>query len=244
MGVEYKVISIGTLSKNYYWNEPNPVRTPHATTTLVISGDKKILVDPALPPQVLNARLFERMGIRNKDITTVFLTTFRSAHRGALEAYDHAKWYVHEKEIEYARQHLEDLYHRTECNCGHDHGHDQSHEHHTHPDQDDIHKRIANDLQLLNRCQPAPEKLAPQVEIFPSPGASAGCCGLLLTPTVGAILIAGDAIINQEYLENGRVWEESIDLKLAQQSMADILEVADVIIPGHDNLIPLLGKLL
>jgi len=242
MSVEYKVISIGTLSKNFYWNEHEAVRTPHATTTLVVSGNKKILVDPALPPQVLNARLYERAGIRNKDITAVFLTTFRSAHRGALEAFEHAKWYLHEKEIDYARKILEQIQRESkkECGCGHEH----EHQHTDNQAIEEYRRRIAMDLQLLDRCQPAPEKLADHVEIFPSPGASAGCCGLLLTPTVGAIMIAGDAVINQDYLENGRVWEESIDLKLAQQSMADILEVADVIIPGHDNLIPLLGKIL
>jgi len=236
MTVEYKVISIGTLSKNFFWGEKEAVRTPHATTTLVVSGEKRILVDPALPPQVLNARLFERAGIHNKDITAVFLTTFRSAHRGALEAYDHAKWYIHEKEKEYAQAHLEDMYRRSKCS-NHEHEHD-------HKELDDYRKRVAGDLQLLERCQPAPEKLANQVELFPSPGASAGCCGLLLTPPVGVIVVAGDAIINSDYLINGRVWEESLDLKLAQQSMADILEVADVIVPGHDNVIPLLGKLL
>ncbi|MFA5866016.1 MAG: hypothetical protein WC975_15185, partial [Phycisphaerae bacterium] len=94
------------------------------------------------------------------------------------------------------------------------------------------------------RCEPAPDKLADQVEIFPSPGASIGGCGILLTPPVGAVIIAGDAVINSDYLEHGRVWEESSDLKLAQQSLHDILEVADVIVPGHDNVVPLLGKLL
>jgi glyoxylase-like metal-dependent hydrolase (beta-lactamase superfamily II) len=225
MAVEYKVISIGTLSHNSYWNETTNVRTPHATTTLVTSGDKKILVDPALPPQVLDARLYERAGIKNKDITDVFLTTFRSAHRGALAAYDKANWYVHEKEKDYVRHFFEERYRHTK-------------------DDHELQHIIADDLALLDRCQPAPEKLADQVEIFPSPGASAGCCGLLLTPSVGAIIVAGDAVINSDYLEHGQVWDDCFDIKQAQQSLEDILEIADVIIPGHDNLIPLLGKML
>lgn len=225
MSVEYKVISIGTLSHNSYWNETAGVRTPHATTTLVTSGDKKILVDPALPPQVLDARLYERAGIKNKDITDVFLTTFRSAHRGALGAYDQANWYIHEKEKHYVRHFFEERYRHTK-------------------DDHELLHIIADELALLDRCQPAPEKLADQVELFPSPGASAGCCGLLLTPSVGAVIIAGDAVINTDYLEHGQVWDDCFDIKLAQQSLEDILEIADVIIPGHDNLIPLLGKML
>lgn len=225
MSVEYKVISIGTLSRNSYWNENTALRTPHATTTLIISGSKKILVDPALPPQVLDARLFERAGIKNKDITDVFLTTFRAAHRGALGAYDRATWYVHEKEKQHVRHFFEERYKHTR-------------------EEPEIRQMIAEDLALLDRCQAAPEKLADQVEIFPSPGASAGCCGLLLTPPVGAIIVAGDAVINADYLEHGQVWDDCFDIKQAQQSLEDILEIADVIIPGHDNLIPLLGKML
>jgi glyoxylase-like metal-dependent hydrolase (beta-lactamase superfamily II) len=225
MSVEYKVISIGTLSCNSFWNETAELRTPHATTTLIVSGSKNILVDPALPPQVLDARLFERAGIKNKDITDVFLTTFRAAHRGALGAYDTANWYIHETEKHHVRHFFEERYRHTQ-------------------DEPEVRKIIAEDLALLDRCQPAPEKLAEHVEIFPSPGASAGCCGLLLTPPVGAIVIAGDAVINTDYLEHGKVWDDCFDIKQAQQSLEDILEVADVIIPGHDNLIPLLGKML
>jgi glyoxylase-like metal-dependent hydrolase (beta-lactamase superfamily II) len=226
MGVEYKVISIGALSHNIYWNEDKILRSPHATTTLVVSGNKKIIVDPALPANVLNARLNERAGICLHEITDVFLTTFRSAHRGALSAFEHANWYIHEAEKEYARVQLQDFYRRSrEGN----------------PEQ----QRIAeDDIALLERCKPAPEKLADQVSIFPSPGASAGCCGLLLTPPVGAVVIAGDAVINSEYLEHGRVWDESFDIAQAQDSLRDILEVADLIIPGHDNIIPLLGKMM
>jgi len=185
---------------------------------------------------VLDARLFERAGIRNRDITTIFLTTFRAAHRGALAVFDNAKWLIHENEKKYARAHLEELYrHNKELE------HEPDHE--CARCAEDL-ALIANDLDLLSRCEPAPEKLADQVELFPSPGASAGSSGLLLTPSVGAIVVAGDAVINTEYLEHGRVWEESYDLGLAQQSLQDILEVADMVIPGHDNIIPLLGKIL
>src|SRR5437660_1625976 len=73
----FDIISIGTLSRNILWNEPQPVRTPHATTTLVRVGKRNILVDPALPAIVLGARLLERAGLRPEQIDTVFLTNFR-----------------------------------------------------------------------------------------------------------------------------------------------------------------------
>ena len=62
--IRFDIISIGTLSRNRLWNEREPVRTPHATTTLIRAGDRRILVDPGLPPPALAARLFERTGMR------------------------------------------------------------------------------------------------------------------------------------------------------------------------------------
>ena len=43
------VVSIGTLSKNPFWQERTAVRTSHATTTLIHVDDAFILVDPSLP---------------------------------------------------------------------------------------------------------------------------------------------------------------------------------------------------
>ncbi len=238
MTVEFRVISIGTLSSNSYWGETTPLRTAHATTTLVVSGKEKILVDPALPSQVLNARLFERAGIKITDITKVFLTSFKAAHRGGLTAFDKAKWFIHEQEKKHVQALLEEMHRRSgKCEC-------ESHEEHQGHRHVTDRELIEADLEILNRCKEVPEELGDQVGIFPSPGATAGCCGLLLTPPVGVTLIAGDAVINTEYLEHGKVWDDSYDLKLAQQSLQDILEVAEIIVPGHDNMVPLLGKML
>ncbi len=232
MSVEYRVISIGTLSKNKFWNENEPVRTAHATTTLVISGKEKILVDPSLPGKVLDARLNERAGLHIEDITAVFLTTFRATHRLAISEFQHADWLIYETEKEYATEYLEELKAKSSEGTGADE-----------TSEVDV-SLIEMELEIIKRCKTAPEKLADGVELFPSPGASAGSCGLLLTPPIGAIVIAGDAVLNKDYLEHGQVWEHSFDLKVAQQSLEDIIEIADLIIPGHDNIIPLMGKLL
>lgn len=53
MSVEYCVVSIGALSFNRLWGEGVPVRTAHATTTLVKTGKRVILVDPSLPVAAL-----------------------------------------------------------------------------------------------------------------------------------------------------------------------------------------------
>ncbi len=224
--VEYRIISIGTLSKNKFWNETEPVRTAHTTTTLIVSGDKKIIVDPSLPGRVLDARLFERAGLHINDITTIFLTTFRATHRLSLTDFEKADWLIYEQEKNYAEEYLNEMKEKAD------------------KQSDDENLMIDRELAILKRCKPAPDKLADGVELFPSSGASAGSCGLLLTPPIGAIVVAGDAVLNRDYLEHGQVWEHSFDLKLAQKSLEDIIEIADLIIPGHDNIIPLMGKLL
>src|SRR5215204_4160173 len=96
--VRMDVISIGTLSRNRLWNESQPVRTPHATTTLIRSGKRHILIDPGLPPQALGARLYERTGLRAEQIDTVFLTNFRPSHRAGLALFAKAKVFIHERE--------------------------------------------------------------------------------------------------------------------------------------------------
>ena len=46
--MQFRVISIGASASHALWNEREAVRTGHATTTLIQSGDRTILVDPGL----------------------------------------------------------------------------------------------------------------------------------------------------------------------------------------------------
>src|SRR5213078_3727145 len=96
--VRLDVISIGTLSRNRLWGETEPVRTAHATTSLIRTGKRNILIDPGLPPPAINARLYERTGLRPEQIDTIFLTNFRPSHRAGLPLFSGAKIYIHERE--------------------------------------------------------------------------------------------------------------------------------------------------
>lgn len=224
MELTYDILNIGALSKNRFWGETQALRTAHATSTVIQTGNKNILVDPSMPGKVLDARLFERSGIGIGDIDMVFLTNFNIAHRFGLAAFDGATWLMHGPQIEHSRQYLQDLLENQQRNRA-----------------EDIHM-IEDELSLLDNIRPAPERLTEGVEIFPSPGPTVGNCSLILTQMVGTVIIAGDAIVNRDYLQHGRVHESCYDAKAAINSMQDILEVADIIIPGHDNIIPLMGK--
>jgi len=215
--VRLDVISIGTLSRNLLWQEAQPVRTPHATTSLIRTGKRHILVDPGLPPQAIGARLFERTGLRPEQIDTVFLTTFRPAHRAGLALFSRAKVLIHEREKEMTAAHLE-----------------------THIDQaprdDEERELLVRELKLLNSLHIAEDKLAEQVDLFPLLGYTPGTCGLLVAAPTYTALVAGDAVPTLDHFLAGQVLPDAYDLAAASESMREVYEIADLIVPGHDNL--------
>src|SRR5690606_30534810 len=85
--MDVRVISIGTLAAHPLWKETSPVRTGHATSTLIRTRDKVILVDPGLPEPAIAARLSERTGLRVGDVTHVFLTSFQPDTRRGIMAF-------------------------------------------------------------------------------------------------------------------------------------------------------------
>src|SRR5688500_10975838 len=139
--VRLDVISIGTLSRNRLWGEGQPVRTPHATTTLVRSGARNILVDPGLPPQAIGARLFERTGLRPEQIDTVFLTNFRPSHRAGLPLFAESKIFMHEVEQQTMSNRLRALIEEA-------------------PPDDLDRATLVNELKMLEATRPAEDKLA------------------------------------------------------------------------------------
>lgn len=216
--MDYRVISIGTLSHNHVWGESGAVRTSHATTTLVEAGEQRILVDPSLPEAALAARFNERTGKTLAAVTDVFCTTLRPVHRRALEALAQANWWVMEEEIESYRDHLAHLRESAQRLSA-----------------DDA-RQLEAELKLLQKFKPAPETLAPQVQLYPLKGASVGSAGLLLTPAMQTVLIAGDAAITADHVQRGQIWEGCADTQQAMETLEDILQVADIIIPGPDNI--------
>jgi glyoxylase-like metal-dependent hydrolase (beta-lactamase superfamily II) len=215
--MDYRVISIGALGRHELWNEKGEARTPHATTTLVRSGDRVILVDPGLPAQVIVPRLRERSGLEASAITDVFLTNFRPAHRRGLSAFAHARWLISEAEREQVGAALVEMYQR---------------------EKDESARGVLRDeIALLKSCVAAPDKLAPRVDLFPLPGYTPGTCGLLLSEAALTVLVAGDAVATVEHLEQGRVLHGTGDVERARESLSEAIEIADVVIPGHDNIV-------
>ncbi len=219
MPVTFDVVSIGCLSHNRFWNEPAPVRAPHATTTLIRDEEQTILVDPSLPVELLVHRLGERTGLTPDGVDRVFLTSFQPIHRRGLSAFDRAEWLMYEDEIEAYRGHLMQVLDA---------------EREGEPEEIEV---VRQELAVLERIQPAPERLTAQVHLFPSPGVTPGSCSLLLATPTTTIAVAGDAAINRDYLEHGRAYERCNDAEQATASLGELVEIADQIICGHDNVV-------
>jgi glyoxylase-like metal-dependent hydrolase (beta-lactamase superfamily II) len=215
--MQYRTISIGALSAHELWTQQGPARTPHATTTLIQTDQRNILVDPALPERAITARLQERAGLEPSSITDVFLTTFRPAHRMGLAAFSNARWLIGEAERESIGRHLVEQYDQV--------GDEENSE------------TIKQEIALLKRCEAAPQTLVEGVDIFPSPGFTPGTCGLILSFQQTTVVIAGDAVATYEHLRQGRVLKGAWDAEQARESFKEIIEIADVIVPGHDELL-------
>jgi glyoxylase-like metal-dependent hydrolase (beta-lactamase superfamily II) len=220
--MDFKVISIGTLAANSLWGERAPARTGHATTTLITSGNRWILVDPGLPEQALVARLSERANLRPADITHVFLTSFLPDTRRAITVFDDATWWISSEEREAVGGIVGGkLKEMIQTGRG----------------DEALRQAFEADIAILKRCQPAPENLADRVDLFPLPGVSPGLCGLLLSGERFTTIICGDAIPTQEHLDQGRIIPMAADVERARQSFEEVMEVADLLVLGRDNVV-------
>ncbi len=227
--MDIRVISIGAMARNELWGEREPVRTGHATTTLIRSEDATIIVDPGLPAPALKARLGERAAITPDQVTHVFLTSFNPEARRALPLFEAAEWLISAPEREAVGIPLaSDLKHLAESGLLDD------------PDDEDrdLVQAIQNEIALLQRCHPAPDRIAPGVDLFPLPGVTRGLTGLLIPSNRGDLLITGDAIPAREHLEMGRVPSHCDDPEAAKASLVEAIEIADLLIPGRDNILP------
>jgi len=218
--VEWRVISIGAMDAHPEWGERSPVRTAHATTTLVRSGGRTILVDPSLPSPVMEARLGERAGLKPADVTDVFLTSFRPDVRRGLSVFENARWLISETEREAVGvAMIENL--------------KRAHEQGDH----DIAQTLAAEVESLKRCEVAPDTLVDRVDLFPMPGVTPGLTGLVIAEPRHTTLIAGDAIATVEHLAKGQVVRWSVDVSKARESFAEAIEIADMLVLGRDNAV-------
>jgi glyoxylase-like metal-dependent hydrolase (beta-lactamase superfamily II) len=225
--VEYRVVSIGAMAANPAWGERAAVRPGHATTTLITVGQRRIVVDPGLPPAAVAARLGERAGIAPGDVTDVFLTCFHPDVRRGLEAFPDADWWISSAEREAVGVALAQRLKAITTGAGVEAGggHDP-----------DLISALETEVALLRRCRPPEDRLAERVSVFPLHGVTPGLTGLLLEGTRFTTLVCGDAVPTVEHLEQGRLAPGPHDVDQARASFEEALEIADLLVLGRDNI--------
>ena len=217
---EVRVVSIGALDAHPLRGEREPLRTGHATTTLIVSGESRILVDPGLPAPALAARLDERAGLRVADITHVFLTSFRPDARRALPAFETAAWLIGAEERESVGVPLvHELRRAQEAGDA------------------ELAETIGAEIALLQRCEPAPDAVAPHVDLFPLHGVTPGLTGLIVPDPRHTLLVCGDAVPTVEHLERGVAPKWAADPERALESLSEAIEIADLLVLGRDNMV-------
>ena len=158
-------------------------------------------------------------GLAPASIDTVFLTNFRPSHRAGLALFPHAKVFLHESEQNAVSQHLMRMLEEA-------------------PPDDLDRKIFQQELKLLESTRAPEDKLADQVDLFPLFGYTPGTCGLLITATTSTILIAGDAVPTIDHFLAGQALPDTWDIQQAHEAMREVYEIADLIVPGHDNIFP------
>jgi glyoxylase-like metal-dependent hydrolase (beta-lactamase superfamily II) len=218
--MDWRIVSIGTLPSNPLWNETGVLRTGHATTTVIKCGKSLLLVDPSLPPQMLNARLQERWGIDLSAITHVFLTSFDPDRRRSLDGLTHATWLMHEPEIQAATRAIGDEILRAEGDA-------------------ELTEILELHRELLTKFDIAADRplLEAGVDLFPLPGFTPGSCGLLLPTPKRTILICGDTVATSEHVAQASVLSNCANIEMAQESFKECIEIADILVLGRDNVV-------
>jgi glyoxylase-like metal-dependent hydrolase (beta-lactamase superfamily II) len=220
VAVEYRVISIGTLAAHPLWDEGAEARTGHATTTLLtVDSGAHILVDPSLPATALLARLGERTPVRADQVTHVFQTSADALHHRAITVFENAQWLAHEAELSAAKAAVTARVEEARSDG-----------------DDELLAMFQDELDILGRFRAAPDKLAGEIDLFPLPGVTPGACGLLLPLPAATIVICGDAVPTVEHLCQGKVLPNCYNVEQAQESFAEVIQIADILIPGRDNV--------
>ena len=160
-----------------------------------------------------------KRGLSPADIKCVVLSHLHFDHVGNLDCFPEASILLHQQELAHF---------------------------HTHRDNDPalpvllVQGLLArNSLQLLN----GELEIFPNVRMILTPGHTLGHCSLELHLDGKVHILAQDAVKTRADIGAGEPGQ-AIDPVLARQSLARIVAIADVIVPGHDAILTRVGGFL
>ena len=71
----------------------------------------------------------------------------------------------------------------------------------------------------------------------PTFGPTPGHCSLLVCTALQTTVVAGDIVLTGDHFAHAKLESEPWDLAKAKESFQDVLEIADLVVPGHDNVV-------
>ncbi|MCU6792235.1 MBL fold metallo-hydrolase [Paenibacillus sp. WQ 127069] len=87
----------------------------------------------------------------------------------------------------------------------------------------------------LSGVRPAEASLAAGIEYIHLPGHTLGLTGLVFQAAEGTIVLASDAAMTQDFYRAKQGYFNNVDPVATVNSINRIAEIADIVIPGHDN---------
>jgi N-acyl homoserine lactone hydrolase len=83
--------------------------------------------------------------------------------------------------------------------------------------------------------QPASARLPDDIEMIHTPAHTFDHHSLRFECEGLSVVIAGDAVMTRDFWKDRRGFHNSVDFSLASQTMDKLAEIADIVVPGHDN---------
>jgi glyoxylase-like metal-dependent hydrolase (beta-lactamase superfamily II) len=93
------------------------------------------------------------------------------------------------------------------------------------------------DAETIARFLPAEGCLPEGLDLFASPGHTHGHHALVTDTRWGRLIVAGDAAMTQDFYDAEEGYHNCVDFGQATETIRAIKRCADLVIPGHGNLI-------
>ena len=83
--------------------------------------------------------------------------------------------------------------------------------------------------------EPAPARLFDALDVVPTPGHTMGLNSVRFDFRGLSIAVVGDAVATEDFWRERRGYFNCVDFELSSRSMEKIADLADLVVPGHDN---------
>jgi glyoxylase-like metal-dependent hydrolase (beta-lactamase superfamily II) len=91
------------------------------------------------------------------------------------------------------------------------------------------------DESLINTFALAEHHLPGGVTLLPTPGHTRSHHSLAVNTAWGRLVVAGDAVMTLDFWEAGEVFNNSANVVQTRETIRQLKQIADLVIPGHGN---------